>query len=274
MEQQPLIFATFLAPALYKTYLYITEYVERYTGVSAFLLPGEDFADFAAGAIDAGFISGMAYVHLTSQQPAPVELAAMPVLRTARNQHTPHKISDIVVRKNSAFTAVEDLHGCVWASCIKGQPSYAEYHSMHETFFEQMPFKECVVTSSHLQSLCLLLDGTVDAAAIDAHLLDEVLEYSSKMRAQLRIIGSFNATTMPPVVISTRVDALLRQRIREALLSIHQDPFYTQRLQESSIERFLPVTDEHYRVIRERYSREKQDLFEDCAQIDAATGES
>jgi hypothetical protein len=199
-----------------------------------------------------------------SQQPAPVELAAMPVLRTARNQHTPHKISDIVVRKNSAFTAVEDLHGCVWACCIKGQkPSYAEYHSMHETFFEQMPFKECVVTSSHLQSLCLLLDGTVDAAAIDAHLLDEVLEYSSKMRTQLRIIGSFNATTMPPVVISTQVNALLRQRVREALLSIHQDPFYAQRLEESSIERFLPVTDEHYRVIRERYRREEQDLFND-----------
>ena len=91
----------------------------------------------------------------------------------------------------------------------------------------------------------------MDAATIDSLLLNEIFEQSSKMSSQLRIVGSFNATTMPPVVLSTRVDSLLRQRIREALLSIHQDTFYGQRLQESSIERFLPVTDEHYRLTGE-----------------------
>ena len=100
-----------------------------------------------------------------------------------------------------------------------------------------------------------LLDGAVDAVAIDSHLLDEVFEHSSKMNAQLRIIGSFNATTLPPVVTSTRLDTLLRQRIREALLSIHQDTFYGQRLRESSIERFFPVTNEHYQLVAERYKK-------------------
>src|SRR5258708_163814 len=260
VRQQPLIFATFLAPALYKTCLYITEYLEQSVGVPTFLLPGEDFDDFAAGAIDAGFISGMAYVQLASQHPAPVELAAAPVLQMqgARYQYTPYALSDVVVRKNSAFTSVEDLQGCIWASCIKGYQGFswnAEHQLMYETFFEQMPFKERVVTCSHIQSLRLLLDGRVDAIAIASHLLDEVLEHSPKMVAQLRIIGSFNASTMPPVVISTQVDSRLRQRIREALLSIHQDTFYEQRLQESSIERFLPVTDEHYQLIGERYRK-------------------
>ena len=75
------------------------------------------------------------------------------------------------------------------------------------------------------------------------------------MNAQLRIIGSFNATTLPPVVTSTRLDTLLRQRIREALLSIHQDTFYGQRLRESSIERFFPVTNEHYQLVAQRYKK-------------------
>jgi phosphonate transport system substrate-binding protein len=257
MRQQPLIFATFLAPSLYKTCLYITEYIERYTGNLTFLLPGEDLEDFETGAIDAGFISGVAYVHLSSLQPTQVELAAVPVLQPQRTsfQYTPLALSDIVVRKNSMFTTIEDLQGCVWASYKKGhheKPPYTEYQDMHETFFEQMPFKDHIVSCSHLQSLRLLLDGTVDAVAIDSHLLDEILQYSPKMVSRLRIIGSFNASTMPPIVISTQVNSLLRERIREALLSIHQNPFFAQRLKESSIERFLPVTDEYYKVIRER----------------------
>ena len=89
---------------------------------------------------------------------------------------------------------------------------------MHETFFEQMPFKERIITCSHLQSLCLFLEGTVDVATIDSHLLDEIFEQSAKMISLLRIIGSFNARIVPPVVISTQVDALLRQRMRNALL--------------------------------------------------------
>ena len=112
MRQPTLIFATFLAPVLYKTCLYITEYIEQYTGIPTFLLPGEDFEDFAAGAIDGGFLSGMAYVQLADQQPAPIELAATaPALQEQKRlyEYTPHALSDIVVRKNSAFTSIEDL---------------------------------------------------------------------------------------------------------------------------------------------------------------------
>ena len=68
MSKPTLIFATFLAPVLYKTWLYITEYVERYVGIPTFLLPGEHLEDFAAGHIDAGFISGLSYVHFADEQ--------------------------------------------------------------------------------------------------------------------------------------------------------------------------------------------------------------
>ncbi|HXX77583.1 MAG TPA: PhnD/SsuA/transferrin family substrate-binding protein, partial [Ktedonobacteraceae bacterium] len=206
MKHPPLIFATFLSPVLYKTCLYITEYLEQLTGIPTFLLPGEDLDDFAAGAIDAGFISGLAYVHLTDRQPAPIEMAAVPVLYTQKDhyRHTPHALSDIVVRKSSPYTRVDDLQGCVWACTSKehsAKPSYTDDQVAYETFFEQMTFKERIITCSHLQSLRLLLDGTVDAAIIHSRLLDEILEHSTKMNAQLRLIGSFNARTVPPVVI-------------------------------------------------------------------------
>ncbi len=260
MKHQPLIFATFLSPVLYKTCLYITENLEQLIGVPTFLLPGEDLDDFASGTIDAGFISGLAYVHLTNQQPAPIEIAAVPVLQAQKDhyQHTSLTLSDIVVRKSSSYTTVDDLQGCVWACATKGDsenPSYKDYQLAYETFFEQMPFKQRIITHSQLQSLRLLLDGTVDAAIIHSHLLDEIFEHSAKMNAQLRLIGSFNARTVPPVVISTHVDAQLWQHLREALLTMHQHTSYGQRLHESSIERFLPATETHYELIRERYRK-------------------
>ncbi len=260
MKDQPLIFATFLSPVLYKTCLYITDYLEHATGIPTFLLPGEDLDDFATGAIDAGFISGLAYVHLTNHQPVPVELAAVPVLHNQKThkQHTPHALSDIVVRRSSSYTTVDDLQACVWACTIKEDrenPSYAEYQLEYETFFEQMPFKERIITFSHLHSLRLLLDGTVDAAIVSARLLDEIFEQSAKMHSQLRLIGSFNARTVPPVVISTHIDAQIRQQIIEALLTMHQHTFYGQRLHESSIARFLPAEESHYEIIRKRYRK-------------------
>jgi hypothetical protein len=112
MTQQPLIFATFLAPVLYKTCLYITEHIEQYTGIPTFLLHGESFADFAAGAIDAGFVSGLGYVYLACQQPAPVELIAVPVLQShgAGGQSSSQVFSDIVVRKK--------VHSPVLKTCM------------------------------------------------------------------------------------------------------------------------------------------------------------
>ncbi len=255
MSKPTLIFASFLAPVLYKTWLYITEYVERYVGIPTFLLPGEHLEDFAAGYIDAGFISGLSYVHLSSQDPCPVELLATPVLHSTCDQQTLHAPAEIVVRADSALTSVEDLRECVWAWYEQG--ARAGSHFIDEILFEPaspaIPFKQSIATNSHAQSLRLVLDGKVDVAAIDTQILDIVLHNSPKMAAQLRIIGSLSPSMAPPVVVSTHMESSLRQSIQEALLVIHQDPFFAQRLQEGEIERFLPVADEQYQGIRERY---------------------
>lgn len=257
MSKPTLIFATFLAPTVYKTWLYITEYVERYANIPTFLLPGEHLEDFAAGSIDVGFISGFSYVHLSSQDPCPVELLAAPVLQNTPYQQTPHTVSEMVVRSDSPLTSVEDLHECVWA--WHEQQAHAGSQFMNETVFEAtssaISFKEGIATNSHAQSLRLVLDGKVDVALIETHILDMVLHNSPKMAAHLRIIGYLSPSTLSAVVVSTHVEPLIRQRLQEALLVIHQDAFFAQRLQEGGIERFLSVADEQYQGIRERYRR-------------------
>ena len=64
----PIIFETFLAPAWYKMYQYMTEYVERTIGVPTFLLNGEALEDFADAYTDVGFLTPLAYIQLLNSE--------------------------------------------------------------------------------------------------------------------------------------------------------------------------------------------------------------
>jgi phosphonate transport system substrate-binding protein len=81
---RPLRIATFLAPSVYPGYEAVAARLGRDLRVPVELVVGKLFAQFAAGAIDAGFICGLPYVHLTRQQPTPVELLAAPVQQGER----------------------------------------------------------------------------------------------------------------------------------------------------------------------------------------------
>ncbi len=93
-----------------------------------------------------------------------------------------------------------------------------------------------------------------------SHMLDFVFQNSPQIAAQLRTIGFFGPSTIPPFVVSTQLDADLKQKIKEALFVIHQDAFYAQRLHDGLIERFIPISDEDYNDIRAMYERVQADI--------------
>ena len=257
MAKPTLIFASFLAPTLYKTYQHIVEYIEQYIGIPTFLICGESQEDFAEGYIDAGFLCGLAYVQLARQQPSPVELIAAPVLEGDRYQREPWYFSDIVVRKESPYESFEDLRGCRWAYNEKS--SHSGYNLVYYSLFEQGKsldyFGETIESGSHAHSLRLIMDGTVDAAAIDSHMLDLVLRNSSRIADQFRVIGSFGPSTIPPVVVSSHLHPAIKRKIRDAFLQMHRNAYFSHYLHDGLIERFVPITDAHYQDIREMYHK-------------------
>lgn len=261
MPQPTLIFANFLAPVLYKTYQYIVEYVERSTGVPTFLLRGESFDDFEEGVIDAGFVCGLAYVHLSRRQPSPVELVAAPILQGERYEQSPCYFSDIVVRKESAVHTCEDLRACIWAYNEKA--SHSGYNVVQYTMLTRgLPlekyFAKTIETGSHAQSLRLVLEGKASATAIDSHMLDVLLRDHPELAASIRVIGSFGPSTIPPVVVSRRLPSDLKQKIQQTFLNMHRDRLFAPRLADGLIERFTRITDEQYDDIREMYRSVQQ----------------
>jgi phosphonate transport system substrate-binding protein len=101
----------------------------------------------------------------------------------------------------------------------------------------------------------MVLDGQADTTAIDSHVLDFTLRHHPEIAAQLRIIDTLGPSTIPPVVVAARLDITIKQQIKEALLTIHQDQFFAQRLHEGVIERFTTVEDTHYDDIRRMYKQ-------------------
>jgi phosphonate transport system substrate-binding protein len=257
MTRQRLTFANFLAPALFNTYQYITVFIEQYSGIPTRLISATSSEDFVSGHVDGGFICGLAYTRLAEQHPQQLEVSAAPILQGERYQQKPHYFSDMIVRKQSNFTSFQDLQGSSWAYNEKASHSGYNivYHRLLERGYSAAFFGQTIESGSHAQSLHMVLDGQADTAAIDSHVLDFTWRHNPEIADRLRVIDALGPSTIPPVIVAARLDASIKQQIREALLTIHQDPFFAQKLHDGVIERFTSIEDAHYDDVRQMYKQ-------------------
>jgi phosphonate transport system substrate-binding protein len=257
---QSLRFANFLSPALFPTYERIVGVIARATGISASLETGENLEDLTEGRFAGAFICGLQYVHLARASQKTVELSAAPLLLGERYQQ-PWYFSDIVVRWESPFTSFADLAGCTWA--YNEVSSHSGYNLIYSGLLQRnltpAYFGNWRASGAHVRSLELVVRGEVDATAIDSHVLAALLRDDPQLAEQVRLIGSFGPSAVPPVVVSRSLDVTLRRTIREALLTMAHDPVDAEYLRQGFIERFVPVQDAWYDDIREMYDRVQAD---------------
>jgi len=259
----PIRFATFLSPIMYSTYAHITRYVGVRVGCQTTLEVGQSFEEFAEGQVDVAFICGLPYVRMTSQNTCPVELLAAPVLMGERYLHRPIYFSDVIVRSDSPYTSFDDLGGCVWAYNERVSHSGCNLvcYSLLERGKSPDYFGKTVKSGSHLRSLDMVLEGEADAAAIDSHLLDVLRSKDEELAARLRVIEMLGPSSIPPMVISKRLNDELKCKLREVLVTMHLDNCGAEGLRDGLIERFVVVTDEDYGDIRRMLETVKEVEF-------------
>ena len=124
---------------------------------------------FDRGEIQVCWICGLPYVWKADQPLAAVELLAAPVMQGARYADRPVYFSDVVVRQDSRFQRFEQLRGASWAYNEPRSHSGCTITRYHlATLGETGDFFGRVVESgAHQISLRLVLEGGVDASAID-----------------------------------------------------------------------------------------------------------
>jgi ABC-type phosphate/phosphonate transport system substrate-binding protein len=246
-------FATFLSPIMYEIYTYIARYVGERMGHPTTLRVGQSFDEFAENQVDVAFICGLPYVRISSQDASLVELLAAPVLMGERYLHKPVYFSDVIVRSDSPYTSFDDLGGCIWAYNERVSHSGCNLvcYSLLERGKAPDYFGKTEKSGSHMRSLEMVLEGEADATAIDSHLSDILRSRDEVLARRLRVVDVLGPSSIPPVVVSRRLDNELKCRLREALITMHLDNCGAEELRKGLIERFVTVEDEDYRNIRE-----------------------
>jgi len=151
-----------------------------------------------------------------------LELLCAPVCSGKTEYH-----SYFIVHKNSPIQRLEDLRGKVFAFSDplsnSGMlvPSYilAKMGESPESFFAKFIF-----TYSHDNSIVSVAERFVDGAAVDSLIWEHANATAPEHTARTRIIQRSAPCGIPPVVVSPSIDGALKESLRAAFLTMHEDP--------------------------------------------------
>jgi phosphonate transport system substrate-binding protein len=161
--------------------------------------------------------------------------------------------SYLIVNKNSPFQGLKSLKGHSFAftdpesNSGKLVPTFwlAELNEQPETFFSKV-----IYTYSHDNSIMAVARGLVDGAAVDGLVWEYYQATNPGFTSKTRIIKKSEPYGIPPLVASGQFPSSERERLQQALLTMHQNPEGKKILAGLMIERFLPLQEEWYETIR------------------------
>lgn len=245
-------FGTHLAPNMLRVYEAIADAVGDRLGIQTKLVVETDYDGCAQDVNDICFVCSLPYVAFERRGIAPAVPVAAPVLEGERYGGRPIYFSDVIVHRDSPFRSFSDLRGRSWAynePLSHSGYGITRYHLVELGETDGF-FGEVVEAGFHEESIRLVAAGEVDASAIDSQVLAIALRDDPGLARRLRVIEALGPSTIQPVAVSRRLPVGLRERIREALVTLHEDAALRGRLALGLIERFVPVGPESYDDIR------------------------
>ncbi len=255
LDGRPLCFTSCQAPIAEPFWTAVAVWLGRRLDRRVALLedqPWERRRDaFDSGEAQVCWLCGPPYVW-RKDAGAPVELLAAPVMAAARYQDRPIYYSDVIVRREAPYRDFIDLRGSSWS--INERSSHSGYFvtrqhlarlKLGEDFFGRV-----LASGSHERSLELLLAERIDATAIDSTVLDLALARDPALTGLIRHIDALGPSPMPPWVVRSDLPAALRDDLRQALLTMHEDAAGRQALALGRVGRFAAVDDADYDPIR------------------------
>jgi phosphonate transport system substrate-binding protein len=177
------------------------------------------------------------------------EALATPVIRG-----NPLYQSYLIVNKNSSIENIEDLRGSVFAMTDPASNTgamvplfwLAEMGEKPETFFKNVTY-----TYSHDNSILAVARSLVDGAAVDGVIWEYYNARNPLNTSQTRVIKKSIPFGSPPFVASKYLTLNIKEKARDLLLDMHQDPKGRFILKELMIDRFVSPKDTWYQPVRD-----------------------
>ncbi|MBI2902182.1 MAG: phosphate/phosphite/phosphonate ABC transporter substrate-binding protein [Candidatus Methylomirabilis oxyfera] len=198
------------------------------------------------GHADIAFVCDYAYI--LGQRDFGMQILAVPQIM---GQITYHSL--LIVPAESEAQSLENLRRKSFAFSDPLSSSGWLYPAYLLTLKGERPeafFARTVFTYSHDNTIRAVANRLVDGGAVDSLVYDFMLSQSPDLARSLRVIGKSPAWGNPPVVVHPRIDSSLRERLRQILLSTHQDQAGKRLLANLMIDRFVGLDDTYYRDVR------------------------
>jgi ABC-type phosphate/phosphonate transport system substrate-binding protein len=177
------------------------------------------------------------------------ELIAAPVPSPAEFRGLPQYWSDMVVRKDSAFGAIEDTFGGRIALTVPDSQSgclAALYYLMAAA--GQFPLYREVIEPqvTPLGAMSAVIGAAADIAPIDSYAFCLLQKYRPELTSQLRIVGRTMRTPIPALVASQPG----LERLQAAFLEAHQIAAIAPLMAALLLERFVRPDPASYDALR------------------------
>jgi len=212
------------------------EFEDRISGP----LPGDE-NPFLDGRAEIGFVCAPTYRWLRGT----LELLPVPVSSDPRAEGRPVYFSDVMTHADNPARGFEHLRGKRWA--YNDRNSQSGWFSMLLRISPLAPeayFSEVIQAGSHLESLRLLQERQVDAAAIDSNTLRYRRQQGDALT--LRRIETWGPFPIQPIVIRSDTPDELKSMVRQALLHAHET--HGAELELFGFRRFVDVAALDYEV--------------------------
>ena len=208
---------------------------------------------FDSGEIEICWICGLPYAWKADKADTDIELLATPVLNASRYQNRAVYYSDIMVPLDSHIQTFADLQGVSWAynEPNSHSGSYLMRSHLARLGLDSSFLGKVVKSGAHQASIKMLLNGDVDASAIDSWVFELELASDPSLATKLRVIDTLGPSGFPPFIISKQVPQSLRQSLRQAMLTMDQDPLGRKILDSVKISHFTKNEDRDYDSIRD-----------------------
>lgn len=189
-----------------------------------------------SGELDAALLCTGGYLDLQKRAPRSVEVVAVPVVGGAESY-----ASVIIVAAGSDLRDIAALRGRRFAFTDELSFSGRRYPMwlMRERGLDPDHFFGSVIyTGSHDRSVEAVANGLADGAAVHGGVLADLEARDPALRRRVRVIHSSPPLGGMPVVVSTRLPAATRARLREVLLGLDRDPASAATLRRLRFDRF------------------------------------
>ncbi|MCD4691213.1 phosphate/phosphite/phosphonate ABC transporter substrate-binding protein [bacterium] len=197
--------------------------------------------------VDVAFVCAGPYVD--GHDEFGMELLVVPVAHGRSVYH-----SYILVHRDSEIQTFDDLRGKRFAftdpqsntGCLVPRYMLATRDETPGSFFS-----ETFYSRSHDNSIQAVADGAVDGVAVDSLIWEFMNTVDPSITGRTRIIEKSPPYGIPPVVVHPDLPTEQKDTLREAFLTLHNDPGAAALLRHVQIDRYAVGDDAAYDTVRE-----------------------